>query len=97
MAVFFLTGVCEVSAQASDTARRILALREAHRTSIAERLGRAAGSGPRLLEHLFERSIVPVNEVRNLIGFTYTAANQLVRGIVGIECLQETAGQARNR
>lgn len=94
---FFLTGVSEVSAQASDTAKRILALREAHRTLIAERLGRAAGSGHRVLEHLFERPIVSVNEVRDLIGFTYTAANQLVDRMVEIEILQEITGQARNR
>ena len=94
---FFLTGVSEVSAQASDTARRILAQREAHRTLIAERLGRAAGSGHRVLEHLFERPIVSVNEVRDLIGFTYTAANQLVDRMVEIEILQEITGQARNR
>ena len=94
---FFLTGVSEVSAQASDTARRILAQRESHRTLIAERLGRAAGSGHRVLEHLFERPIVSVNEVRDLIGFTYTAANQLVDRMVEIEILQEITGQARNR
>ena len=94
---FFLTGVSEVSAQASDTARRILALREAHRTLIAERLGRGAGSGHRVLEHLFERPIVSVNEVRDLIGFTYAAANQLVDRMVEVGILQEITGQARNR
>ena len=94
---FFLTGVSEVSAQASDTARRILALREAHRTLIAERLGRGAGSGHRVLEHLFERPIVSVNEVRDLIGFTYAAANQLVDRMVEVGILQEITGQVRNR
>ena len=94
---FFLTGVSEVSAQASDTAKRILALRETHRSLIAERLGRAAGSGHRVLEHLFERPIVSVNEVRDLIGVTYTAANQLVDRMVEVGILQEVTGQARNR
>ena len=50
-----------------------------------------------MLEHMFERPIVSVNEVRDLIGFTYTAANQLVDRMVEIEILQEITGQARNR
>jgi Fic family protein len=45
--VFFLDGVAEVSRQATATARRILALREAHRQSVTEQLGRAAGNGHR--------------------------------------------------
>lgn len=94
---FFLQGISEVSAQASETARRILGLREHDRTLIAERLGRAAGSGHRVLEHLYERPIVSVNEVRDLIGFTYTAANQLVDRLVEIGVLEEVTGQARNR
>jgi Fic family protein len=94
---FFLQGVSEVSAQASETARRILSLRESDRALIAERLGRAAGSGHRVLEHLYERPIVSVNEVRDLIGFTYTAANQLVDRLVEIGVLEEITGQARHR
>jgi len=54
---FFLRGVNEVSAEATETARRVLALREEHRALIASRLGRGAGTGHRLLEHLYERPI----------------------------------------
>ena len=39
---FFLHGVVEVSAQATDTVRRILALRETHRRAITDTFGRAA-------------------------------------------------------
>ncbi len=94
---FFLQGVSEVSAQASDTARRVLSLREAHRALIAERLGRAAGGGHRILEHLYARPIVSVNEVRDLLGVTYTAANGLVDRLVDVGVLAEMTGQARNR
>ena len=70
MARVFLTGVAEVSTEATDTARRILALREQHRTEIADHLGYAAGNGHRVLEYLFEHPIVSVNEVRMLTGTT---------------------------
>jgi Fic family protein len=94
---FFLEGVAEVSAQAAETARRILALREKHRASIAAKLTYVAGNGHRVLEHLFERPIVSVNEVRDLIDTTYPAANQLVDRLVTLGILEEMTGQARNR
>jgi DNA-binding MarR family transcriptional regulator len=94
---FFLRGVCEVSTQASETARRILALRESDRALIAERLGRAAGGGHRLLEHLYETPIVSVNDVRDLIGVSYAAANQLVDRLVDAGMLEEITGQTRRR
>ena len=94
---FFLRGVSVVSAQAAETARRILSLREHHRALIVDYLGRAAGSGHRVLEYLYERPIVSVNDIRDLIGVTYSAANQLVDRLVDIGVLSEITGQARNR
>jgi len=94
---FFLKGVVEVSKEATDTARRILALREDHRHTITESLGRVAGNGHRVLDHLYDHPIVSVNEVRNLIGTTYPAANDLVGRMKDIGVLEEITGQARNR
>jgi Fic family protein len=95
--VFFLRGVVEVSGQATETARRILSLREEHRHAITENLGRAAGNGYCVLEHLYEHPIVSVNEVQELIGTTYPAANDLVSRFVDNGILNEITGQTRNR
>ena len=94
---FFLAGIAEVSAEATETVRRILTLREHHRTVIADRLGRAAGNGHRVLEHLFEHPIVSVNEIGNLTGITYAAANHLVERLIAVGVLAEITGQVRNR
>jgi Fic family protein len=94
---FFVRGVEEVSREATDTARRILALREQHRAIITEKLGRAAGNGHRVLETLYERPIVSVAEVQSLIGTTYPAANTLVARMTDHGVLKEITGQARNR
>ena len=94
---FFLQGVVEVSAQATETARRILALREEHRNSITEHLGRAAGNGHRVLEHLYEHPIISVEQVKTLNGTTYPAANELVRKLVERGILGESTGQKRHR
>jgi Fic family protein len=94
---FFLRGVIEVAGEAADTARRIQILREQHRTAITDKLGRAAGSGHKVLESLFDRPIVAVNDVRKLTGTTYAAANSLVSRLVEIGVLSEMTGHARNR
>lgn len=94
---FFLRGIIEVSGQATETARRILSLREEHRRAITDSLGRAAGNGHRVLEHLYQHPIVSVNEVQQLTGTTYPAANDLVAKLVNSAILREFTGKARNR
>jgi Fic family protein len=95
--LFFLKGVAEVSNEATDTSRRILALREKHRTTITEKLGRAAGNGHRVLENLYKQPIMTVIDVQQLTGTTYPAANQLVGKLAEHEILLEITGQTRNR
>lgn len=94
---FFLRGVAEVSTEATETSRRILAMREEHRAAITEHLGRAAGNGHRILESLFDRPIVSVNQVQEVTGTTYAAANNLVARLTELAILREITGYARNR
>lgn len=95
--LFFLKGVVEVSKQATETARQILSLREKHRQRITEKLARTAANGHRTLEYLYENPIVSVNEIQQLIGTSYQAANDLVNRFVEEQILHEFTGQARNR
>jgi Fic family protein len=94
---FFLRGVSEVSAQATETARSILALREEHRARITNAFGRGAANGHRLLEYLYDHPIVSVNDARMLTGVTFAAANGLIGRLVEQGILEEVTGQARNR
>jgi Fic family protein len=94
---FFLRGVAAVSREASDTARKILLLREEHRSAITDRFGRAAGNGHRVLESLYERPIIAVADVQALLGVTYPAANNLVARLEQAGILVEITGQARHR
>jgi len=95
--LFFLRGVEEVSTQSTETARRILALREEHRALINDRLGRVAGNAHRLLESLYPRPIVGVNNVAELTGSTFPAANDLVSRLVDVGVLTEITGRTRHR
>jgi len=94
---FFLQGVIDVAAEAAETARRILQLREQHRAQITEHLGRAAANGHRVLESLYDRPIIAVGDVQKLTGTTYAAANGLVSRLVKLGVLSEMTGYARNR
>jgi Fic family protein len=94
---FFLTGVTVVAGEAADTARRILLLREGHRSAITEHLGRAAGNGHKVLEFLFDRPIVSVSDIQRATRTTYAAANALVGRLVEIGTLAEMTGNSRNR
>lgn len=94
---FFLRGVANVSAEAAETVRRILSLRERHRTLVTERLGRVAAAGHRVLERLYRQPFVTVGEVQRITGTSYPPANRLVARLVEIGILEEITGDRRNR
>lgn len=94
---FFLRGIRAVSDEATETARRIVGLREAHRKLITTSFGRAAGTGMTLLEELFRHPVVNVNYVAGLLNMTHAGANNLVRRMVEAGVLIEITGQPRNR
>jgi Fic family protein len=94
---FFLTGVTEVAIEAAEAARQILVLRETHRSLIADKLGRGAGSGHRVLERLYQKPIVSVEDVRGITGTTFQAANDVVERLVSAGILTEITGRARHR
>ena len=64
---------------------------------ITDNFGRAAANGHRVLEHIYVRPIVSVNDVQHLTRTTYTAANNLVARLADCGILREFTGQARNR
>jgi hypothetical protein len=86
-----------VPIEAALTAAAIARTREECRTNIAERLGRAAGNGHRILERLFDHPIVAVATVRQWLGVTPAGANTLVSRLVEAGILRELTGYARNR
>ncbi|MHB8175985.1 MAG: Fic family protein [Thermoleophilia bacterium] len=94
---FFLRGAAEVSNEAAATARSILQQREAHRAAITDSLGRAAANGHKVLETLYLRPIVTVNDVKAITETSYAAANQLTHRLVRLGILVEMTGNVRNR
>ena len=94
---FFLRGVAEVSEEAAKTARRIVTLREQHRTAVTNHLGQAAANGHRVLESLYQKPYLSVASVQQITGTSYSAANGLVTRLVNVGILKELTGRRRNR
>lgn len=94
---FFLEGIAQVSQEATTTARRIVKLREAHRGLIIERFGRVAANGLKVLESLYSHPIITVNDIVEMTGTSFTAANQLMQKFVAHGLLSEITGRVRNR
>jgi Fic family protein len=94
---FFLSGVRDVSREATRTARAIVNLRENDRRKIVDELGRVAGNALRIHESLFPYPIVTVNTEAEALGVSFTAANRLIDRLVEIGILKEITGHARNR
>jgi Fic family protein len=94
---FFLQGIYEVSQEATETSRKIVDLREAHRRLIAEHFGRVAGNAMQVLETLYQRPFIKVQDIIGLTHVSYPAANQLMNKFVDHGLLTEVTGQARNR
>jgi Fic family protein len=85
---FFLRGVFEVSQAATNTARKILALREEHRQRVRHQA---------LLDYLFEQPIVSINMVQTRLGCGFPTASKYVEQFVEDGILRETTGYQRNR
>ncbi|MXZ89147.1 MAG: Fic family protein [Dehalococcoidia bacterium] len=94
---FFLRAVQASAIDATETARRIVDLRERHRDLLVVELGRGAGTGLRLLEALYRRPLIDIPEARELLGVTHQAANNLVTRLQAMSVLEEVTGQARHR
>ena len=93
---FFIDGVAEVATEATETAKKILALRERDRERISA-MGRRSGNAHRLLDWLFRQPMVTVKTVQHLLGLSQPGANALIASMHRAKILKETTGYRRNR
>lgn len=93
---FFLTGVVEVSANATETADAIMDLREKHRALITQEMPNSH-FGLALLDRLFEYPVITVRVAENLTGASYFAANKTVQRFQDLDLLTEITGRERDR
>jgi Fic family protein len=94
---FFVDGVGQVATEATETATRILELRESDRARIAQQMGRRSGTAKTLLDDLFKRPVASVSSVVAALGVSKPTASALVRDMTEIGLLHELTGRQRSR
>lgn len=94
---FFLRGIAEVSVEASETAKKILALKELHSSLINNGNLRNAANGLRLLEKLFEQPIMTARMVEDYLPVSYPTANTLLNELCGLGILTAEENKQRNK
>ena len=94
---FFLEGVRLVSAEATDTARQLIALRERHRDLLTQSVGRRAGNALKLLESMYVGPALGVRDAEERTGLSYQKANSLVAAFEELGLLTEITGRKRDR
>ncbi|HET9984514.1 MAG TPA: Fic family protein [Longimicrobiales bacterium] len=93
---FFLDGVVATAEQATETARRILALFDADRARI-EALGRAAGSALRVHEFLRRNPITTGPRIQGAVPLSSPAISTALRNLESIGIVREVSGRRWNR
>lgn len=92
---FFLRGVAETAAEATETARRIFELREEHRALLLDR--GIAHHGLPILSALFDLPMINVNRASELLGVTFPTANRVIGEMEQLGILREISGRRRSR
>jgi Fic family protein len=93
---FFLKGVMETADSAVETARKILELQTKHRNLLwKKKLSSPLAVG--ILERLFQKPYVSVNDVAKEFSISFQAASNLVSQLEDTGILQEITGKKRDK
>jgi Fic family protein len=94
---YFLVGVAETAENAAQTLSNVLELKTRLEANINANFGKRARNAAILLQYLFKKPVIHVNQVKALTKTTYKTANDLVTEFVNFGVLKEMTGQSRNR
>ncbi len=87
--LFFLEGVAEVAAEATEVSKKIVNLREKHMTLVHSLGGKQAKTAVRLLIGLYKQPIIDVATAEKITALSRPAANALVKKFVDIGILRQ--------
>lgn len=95
--IYFLIGIAETAQNTFYTLSRIIELKKILEIQIVKSLGKRSTKGILLLQFLFSKPIVYVNQVKEITKSSFKSANDLVADFVQAGILKETTGHNRNR
>jgi Fic family protein len=95
--IYFLVGIAETAENATDTLSKVLELKSNLEDKLSSTFGKRSGKATILLQALFRKPVIHVNQVVEITGSSYKTANDLVNDFVNAGILKEMTGQSRNR
>ena len=96
--VFFLYGIKETAESAIGVFKEILVIKERIEREVLPRFSqRRQENVQRLMRHLYERPVVDIKNVSELLNTTPNTAGALVDDLIKHNVLRELTGQQRNR
>ncbi len=93
---FFLNAVIETCQQGVKTFDQIIQLKEQYDRKVLS-LGGRAENASQLINALYSKPRMHVNEAADVLKISYVSANDLTKDMVKIGLLKETTGYSRNR
>jgi Fic family protein len=93
---FFLEGVVETAAQATETARQLIALFETDREKVA-RLGRPAASTSRVHDLLQKRPLLSIPAATKELALSEPTVAKAMQHLVKLDIVREVTGKRRRR
>ncbi len=93
---FFLKGISEVSVESINTAKAILTMKDEYNDTI-NRTVKNPSNGLKLLEIIFERPIVTITKVSELLNISYPTANSLIGEFCNLGILTPYDNVRRNK
>lgn len=94
---YFLIGIAETAENSSKTLSNIIGLKTSYEEKIHAEFGRRSHNANRLLQELFVKPVITVNQAMEVIGLSYNAANSLISQFIEKNILKELTGFSRNR
>lgn len=94
---YFLVGVAETADNATQTLSNVLELKARLEGQLNMNFKKKSAYASILLQHLFKKPVIHVNQVKELTESSYKTANELVSDFVNVGILKEMTGQSRNR
>lgn len=94
--IFYLTGIEDVSRQATATAKKLILMFEKHRQKI-QPIGRSASSALRLHELLKKKVVLSIPHAQKELDLSFPAVNNAITNLLKLGFVQEVTGKQRNR
>ena len=94
--VFFLEGIIAVSAQAADTARKLLTLFHGHQQQVRT-LGRLTSSALRVMDHLQRHPVTTTTAVATATGMSFHTAQRVFAALQPLGIVTEGTGRKYGR